>query len=78
MKFIGIDVGGTNTDAVKIEDGIIDYFKIPNEWGSIIEALKKLGVAKTSRTVVSSSLPLNLLYEKKEERQRLLSWQVLV
>ncbi|RZN65211.1 MAG: hydantoinase/oxoprolinase family protein [Candidatus Methanoliparum thermophilum] len=65
MKFIGIDVGGTNTDAVKIEDGIIDYFKIPNEWDSIIEALKKLGDAKTSRTVVSSSLSLNLLYEEK-------------
>lgn len=65
MKFIGIDVGGTNTDAVRIEDGIINYFKIPNEWDSIIEALKNMGDAETSRTVVSSSLPLNLLHEQK-------------
>jgi len=65
MKFIGIDVGGTNTDAVKIEDGIINYFKIPNEWNSIIEALRNMGEAETSRTVVSSSLPLNLLHEEK-------------
>jgi len=65
MKFIGIDVGGTNTDAVKIEDGIISYFKIPNEWDSIIEALRNMGDAETSRTVVSSSLPLNLLHEGK-------------
>jgi N-methylhydantoinase A/acetone carboxylase, beta subunit len=64
MKFVGIDVGGTNTDAVEIEDGEISYVKTPNETESVVKSLKKIG-RDADRIVVSSSLPLNVLHERK-------------
>ena len=64
MKFVGIDVGGTNTDAVEIEDGEISYVKTPNETESVVKSLKKIG-RDADRIVVSSSLPLNVLHEGK-------------
>jgi N-methylhydantoinase A/oxoprolinase/acetone carboxylase beta subunit len=47
MRRIGIDVGGTNTDAVLIEDGkVAGAVKAPTSedvTGGILEALAKLG-----------------------------------
>ncbi len=58
---VGIDIGGTNTDAAVVRDGEIHSFKLPNEMG--IEAvLKKISSVidlKDEKVVVSTSLPLN-------------------
>ncbi|MBC7109527.1 MAG: hydantoinase/oxoprolinase family protein [Archaeoglobi archaeon] len=63
---VGIDVGGTNTDAVIIDDEV-HTFKVPNEEG-IAAILKKLPEMKNeSRIAVSTSLPLNLLLSRAHE-----------
>jgi N-methylhydantoinase A/oxoprolinase/acetone carboxylase beta subunit len=65
--FIGIDVGGTNTDAAVVGEEEIVSIKVPNEkgLGAIFRELK--GWLSDSRVVVSTSLPLNLLLSRAEE-----------
>ncbi|MDK2781621.1 MAG: hypothetical protein PWR13_649 [Archaeoglobi archaeon] len=67
---VGVDVGGTNTDAVIIDEEI-HTLKVPNEEG--IEAiLKKLpGMRNEGRVAVSTSLPLNLLLSRAHEHPTL-------
>ncbi len=65
---IGIDVGGTNTDAAIIGENFA-AFKLPNEVGMsevLKEISKKVDLAK-EKVVVSTSLPLNLVISKFSE-----------
>jgi len=65
--FVGIDVGGTNTDAVVIGEDGISSFKVPNEEG-LSAILKKLPeIRENGRVAVSTSLPLNLLLSRAHE-----------
>jgi|Deesub1362A_J573_1020465.scaffolds.fasta_scaffold00236_19 N-methylhydantoinase A/oxoprolinase/acetone carboxylase beta subunit len=66
--FIGVDVGGTNTDAAIIGDEIFTL-KVPNEEGigGIFRKISELTNLKEGRVVVSTSLPLNLLLSKASQ-----------
>jgi N-methylhydantoinase A/oxoprolinase/acetone carboxylase beta subunit len=66
--FVGVDVGGTNTDAAVIGEDGISTIKVPNEEGlrGIFKTLDKERLEK-SRVVVSTSLPLNLLLSRANE-----------
>ncbi|AGK60551.1 hypothetical protein Asulf_00530 [Archaeoglobus sulfaticallidus PM70-1] len=66
--FIGIDVGGTNTDIAIIKDNEIKTIKIPNEEG-FEGAFRRIPAEdiEKSRIAVSTSLPLNLLLSRSEQ-----------
>ena len=66
--FVGVDVGGTNTDAAVIGENGISTIKVPNEEGlaGVFRSIKKDRLEK-SRVVVSTSLPLNLLLSRASE-----------
>ncbi len=68
--FVGVDVGGTNTDAAVIGEDGITTIKVPNEEGlaGIFKSIEvKKGRLEKSRVVVSTSLPLNLLLSRASE-----------
>ena len=59
MRRIGIDVGGTNTDAVLIEDGkVVRAVKAPTSEDvttGILDSLKSLGVDRRAGDAASAS-----------------------
>ncbi len=66
---VGIDVGGTNTDAAVVrEDGIITT-KLPNEVGisGVLSELSRGVNLVKEKVVVSTSLPLNLVISRFNE-----------
>ncbi len=65
---VGIDVGGTNTDAAIVRDGIATI-KLPNEQGveGVLSALNKEADLRKEKVVVSTSLPLNLILSRFDE-----------
>ncbi|RLI83834.1 hydantoinase/oxoprolinase family protein [Archaeoglobales archaeon] len=68
--FVGVDVGGTNTDAAVIGEDGITTIKVPNEEGlaGIFKSIEvEEGRLEDSRVVVSTSLPLNLLLSRASE-----------
>ena len=69
---IGIDVGGTNTDAAIIGKEIVTV-KIPNEEGigSILKKLSEYADLKKEKVVVSTSIPLNLILSRFDEYKTL-------
>jgi len=62
---IGIDVGGTNTDAAIVGEEIVTI-KVPNEEGigGILKKLLEYSDLKKEKVIVSTSLPLNLILSK--------------
>ncbi|RLI75590.1 hydantoinase/oxoprolinase family protein [Archaeoglobales archaeon] len=69
---IGIDVGGTNTDAAIVGDEIVTV-KLPNEEGigGILKKLSDYSDLKREKVIVSTSLPLNLILSKFNESKTL-------
>ncbi|MET1125182.1 MAG: hydantoinase/oxoprolinase family protein [Archaeoglobaceae archaeon] len=66
---VGIDVGGTNTDAAIIgEDGIITV-KMPSELGiaSVLRELRRRTDLAAEKVVVSTSIPLNFVLSRFDE-----------
>ena len=65
---VGIDVGGTNTDAAIVSDEI-KTIKLPNEIGigGVLKEVSKHVDLKKEKLVVSTSLPLNLIISKFDE-----------
>ncbi len=65
---VGIDVGGTNTDAAVVKDGVTTI-KLPNEQGieGVLTALKREADLRDERVIVSTSLPLNLILSRFDE-----------
>ena len=72
MTFLGIDVGGTFTDAVLIDDGCVRTAKVPtaqNQEESVVEAAKAVGVnASLSRFTHGTTVATNALLERKGAR----------
>ncbi len=69
---IGIDVGGTNTDAAIVSDEI-KTIKLPNEagMGGILKEISKEVNLVKEKVVVSTSWPLNLIISKFNESRTL-------
>ncbi len=69
---VGIDIGGTNTDAAVVSDEI-RTFKLPNELGmaGILKEISKFVDLKHEKVVVSTSVPLNLIISKFSEYRTL-------
>jgi N-methylhydantoinase A/oxoprolinase/acetone carboxylase beta subunit len=74
---LGIDVGGTFTDAVLIEDGkVVNYAKYattyPNVLAGILGALDKvllkINIEKIERVTISSTIVTNSLLENKTDK----------
>ena len=71
MKLVaGIDVGGTNTDAVLVRDTqIVGWAKVPTTadvYSGIVAALKKIGgAASTSRVHIGTTAFTNALVERR-------------
>jgi hypothetical protein len=65
---VGIDVGGTNTDAAIVKDDITTI-KLPNEQGieGVLAVISKKVNLKDEKVIVSTSLPLNLVLSKFDE-----------
>ncbi len=65
---VGIDVGGTNTDAAIVSDDV-KTIKLPNEIGigGVLKEISKFVDLKKEKVVVSTSLPLNLIISKFAE-----------
>ena len=65
---IGIDVGGTNTDAAVVSEEIFTI-KLPNELGlgRVLEELSKHVDLKSERLVISTSIALNFVISKFNE-----------
>lgn len=65
---IGIDVGGTNTDAAIVSEDI-QTLKVPNEVGigGVLKEISKRADLKKEKVVVSTSWPLNLIISKFDE-----------
>ncbi|WP_456469601.1 hydantoinase/oxoprolinase family protein [Archaeoglobus sp.] len=65
---IGIDVGGTNTDAAIVSDEI-KTIKLSNDVGigGVLRKVSKMADLKNEKVVVSTSWPLNLIISKFNE-----------
>ncbi len=65
---VGIDIGGTNTDAAVVGEDI-KTFKLPNTAGieAVLDVLSSEVNLKNERVVVSTSLPLNAALSKFHE-----------
>ncbi len=69
---IGIDIGGTNTDAAIISEDL-KTIKLPNEVGigGVLKEVSKYVDLKKEKLVVSTSWPLNLVISKFSEYRTL-------
>ncbi len=70
---VGIDIGGTNTDAAIVSEEGVRTFKVPNEEGMEV-MLKKLSSTvdlNGERVTVSTSLPLNAALSRFHETKTL-------
>ncbi len=70
---VGIDIGGTNTDAAIVGDGEVRTFKVPNEDGMevMLEKLSSVVDLSKERVTVSTSLPLNAALSRFHETKTL-------
>jgi|Deesub1362A_J573_1020465.scaffolds.fasta_scaffold01830_6 N-methylhydantoinase A/oxoprolinase/acetone carboxylase beta subunit len=68
---VGVDIGGTNTDAVVINEDEVISLKVPNEEGFSVIFERLPEIKKNSRVAVSTSLPLNLLLSRAQEHPTL-------
>ncbi len=70
---IGIDIGGTNTDAAIVGEDGVRTFKVPNEEGMevMLEKLSSIVDLSKERVTVSTSLPLNAALSRFHETKTL-------
>lgn len=77
MKLIGIDVGGTFTDFVLLEDGRIRVHKSPttpdDQSRGIVAGLTEMGIAGAAEIVHGTTAATNALLERKGARTALLT-----
>ena len=65
---VGIDIGGTNTDAAIVEEEVMT-FKLPNEAGieAVLKTLSSEVDLREEKVIVSTSLPLNTVLSRFHE-----------
>jgi N-methylhydantoinase A len=71
LKLLGVDVGGTFTDAVLVEDGRVVTAKVPTaqrQEESVLEAARAVGAAGTGRFTHGTTVATNALLERRGAR----------
>jgi N-methylhydantoinase A len=71
MAILGVDVGGTFTDAVLFEDGELRTAKVPthaHQEESVLEAARAVGAARVERFSHGTTIATNALLERKGAR----------
>jgi len=76
MRALGIDVGGTFTDAVLVDDGEIRVAKVPTarrQQESVIAAAEAVGAADVARFTHGTTIATNALLERRGARTALVT-----
>jgi N-methylhydantoinase A len=76
MRILGIDVGGTFTDAVLLADGRLQTAKVPTrdrQETSVVEAAREVGAASLDRFTHGTTIATNALLERKGARTALVA-----
>ncbi len=76
MAILGIDVGGTFTDAVLLTDGELRTAKVPTEARqeeSVVAAARAVGAVKVERFTHGTTIATNALLERKGARTALVA-----
>jgi N-methylhydantoinase A len=76
MRALGIDVGGTFTDAVLVEDGAIRIAKVPTsarQHESVVAAAAAVGAANIERFTHGTTIATNALLERRGARTALVT-----
>src|SRR5205809_4469819 len=71
MAVLGIDVGGTFTDAVLLDDGVLTTAKVPTgpaQEESVLEAARAVGAAAVDRFTHGTTVATNALLERTGAR----------
>src|SRR5262245_22349143 len=71
MAILGVDVGGTFTDAVLLEDGRVSTAKVltaPRQEESVLAAARAVGAASVERFAHGTTIATNALLERKGAR----------
>jgi N-methylhydantoinase A len=71
MAILGVDVGGTFTDAVLLDDGRVSTGKVltaPNQEESVLAAARAAGVDRVERFAHGTTVATNALLERKGAR----------
>ena len=71
MSILGIDVGGTFTDAVLVEDGRVRTAKVPTaerQEASVVAAARAVGATRVERFTHGTTVATNALLERKGAR----------
>jgi N-methylhydantoinase A len=76
MRALGVDVGGTFTDAVLVEDGLLTTAKVPtraNQEESVLAAVAAVGVGEVDRFTHGTTIATNALLERRGARTALVA-----
>src|SRR5437870_4276802 len=76
MAILGIDVGGTFTDAVLLEDGMLRTAKVPTadrQEESVLAAARAVGAEHVERFSHGTTIATNALLERKGARTALVA-----
>ena len=76
MRALGIDVGGTFTDAVLVEDGEIRIAKVPTaarQQDSVVDAAAAVGAARIDRFTHGTTIATNALLQRRGARTALVT-----
>src|SRR5215475_7430059 len=71
MALLGIDVGGTFTDAVLVEDGRVSTAKVPTaarQEESVLSAARAVGATQVERFTHGTTIATNALLERRGAR----------
>jgi N-methylhydantoinase A len=76
MRTLGIDVGGTFTDAVLVEDGDVRVAKVPTavrQQDSVVAAAAELGASEIDRFTHGTTIATNALLQRRGARTALVT-----
>src|SRR5213076_1718337 len=76
VSLLGIDVGGTFTDAVLLEDGRVVTAKVPTaarQEESVLAAARAVGAVEVERFTHGTTIATNALLERKGARTAFVS-----
>src|SRR5438067_10410445 len=71
MAFLGVDVGGTFTDAVLLDEGRLETAKVltaPRQEASVVAAARAVGAHDVERFAHGTTVATNALLERKGAR----------